>query len=149
MSLANKVITVLVGLFCLIGTCIAAQPGEGEELCRLENEAGKAYVAHDRKFLDSLFAEEFIHTNYRGGTVDKAAELDFFSSSKLTMKSAVVDNCKVHKYGHVAVVTGTNTWIETIYNGVDLSGVYRFTRVYVWRQRRWQIVASHFSKSIS
>ncbi len=117
-----------------------------DELCKLENDADKAYIAHDRHFLSNLFADEFVHTNYRGGTVDKASEIDFFTSPKLTMKAAVVDHCTARKYGRLAVVTGINNWTDTFSNGNDLSGPYRFTRVYIHRQRRWQIVASHFSK---
>jgi len=134
-------------LFCCAFSGLAfAHDDVSNDLCKLENDADKSYIAHDRQFLSNLFADEFMHVNYRGGTVDKQAEIDFFTSPKLTMKAAVVDHCTARKYGQVAVVTGINTWTETIFNGNDLSGAYRFTRVYVHRQRRWQIVASHFSK---
>ena len=121
-------------LCCLIlSEPVFAHDDVSSELCKLENDANKGYVAHDRQFLSRLFADEFVHVNYRGGTVDKQGEIDFFASPKLTMKAAVVDHCAAHRYGNVAVVTGINTWTETSFNGNDLSGAYRFTRVYVWR----------------
>jgi hypothetical protein len=139
-----KVVTML---FCFASVATAfARDNVSDQLCKLENDADKAYMAHDRQFLSNLFADEFVHTNFRGGTVDKAAEIDFFMSPKLVMKAAVVDHCMARKYGHTAVVTGINTWTDTFSNGNDLGGAYRFTRVYVQRHRRWQIVASHFSK---
>lgn len=142
--MTHFIIALMLG-FALCGSAFAHGDSTAQ-LCQLENDADKAYISHDRQFLSNLFADEFVHTNFRGGTVDKAAELDFFASPKLTMKAAVVDHCTARKYGNVAVVTGINTWTDTIFNGSDLSGAYRFTRVYVHRQRRWQIVASHFSK---
>jgi hypothetical protein len=138
---------IVVLLFCLAPFEFTfARDDVSGQLCKLENDADKAYIAHDRQFLSNLFADEFVHTNFRGSTVDKSAEMDFFTSPKLTMKAAVVDHCVAHKYGRAAVVTGINTWTDAIFNGSDLSGAYRFTRVYVHRQGRWQIVASHFSK---
>jgi len=144
-----------IALFTMISvllSCLApfeftfAHDDVSGQLCKLENDADKAYIAHDRRFLSNLFADEFVHTNFRGGTVDKSAEMDFFTSPKLSMKSAVVDHCVARKYGRAAVVTGVNTWTDTNFNGSDLSGAYRFTRVYVHRHGRWQIVASHLSK---
>jgi len=139
---------------CLVYCSILSKPIFGfddvsSEFCKLENDANKAYIEHDRQFLSNLFADEFVHVNYRGGTVDKQGEIDFFASPKLTMKAAAVDHCTAHKYGNVALVTGINTWTETIFNGNDLSGAYRFTRVYLHRQWRWQIVASQYSKLTS
>lgn len=92
-------------LCCLIlSGPVFAHDDVSSELCKLENDANKGYVAHDRQFLSRLFADEFVHVNYRGSTVDKQGEIDFFASPKLTMKAAVVDHCAAHRYGNVAVV---------------------------------------------
>jgi hypothetical protein len=116
------------------------------EICKLENEADRAVVAHDHGFLSTLFANEYQHTNFVGSVADKKAEVDFFTSADFTLKNATIANCTVHVYQDVAVATGVNTWIEASYRGRNLSGSYRFTRVYVRRKGRWQIVASHASK---
>jgi Domain of unknown function (DUF4440) len=140
---------IFMFLFCFISFRPAFAGNVSDQLCKLENDAQKAYVSHDRQFLTNLFADEFVHTNFRGGTVDKAGEIDFFTSPKLTMKAATIDQCVAREYGHAVVVTGINNWTGTIFNGNDLSGAYRFTRVYVYRKHRWQIVASQFSKVTS
>jgi|SRR5579863_3245735 len=119
---------------------------QAARICQLEKDSDQAYIAHDRTFLTSLFADEFQHTNFRGGVVDKNTEVDFFTSPDFNMKAATIDSCAAHIYQRVAVVTGINTWTEAIYKGHDLSASYRFTRVYVRRKGRWQVVASHFSK---
>lgn len=91
----------IIALMLGFALCVSAFAHDNitGQLCQLENDANKAYIAHDRQFLSNLFADEFVHTNFRGGTVDKAAELDFFTSPKLTMKAAVVDHCTARKYG--------------------------------------------------
>jgi hypothetical protein len=139
----------VVFLFYFASSGSAFAGNVSDQLCKLENDTQKAYIGHDRQFLSNLFADEFVHANFRGSTVDKAGEIDFFTSPKLTMKAATIDQCVAREYGHAAVVTGVNTWTGTIFNGSDLSGAYRFTRVYVYRKHRWQIVASHFSKIAS
>jgi len=116
------------------------------EICKLENDANRAVIAHDRGFLAALFADEYQHTNFFGSVADKNAEVGFFTSTDFTLKSAAIANCAVHVYQNVVVATGVNTWTEASYKGRSLSGSYRFTRVYVRRKDRWQIVASHASK---
>ena len=123
-----------------------AHPPIGEAICQLERAVAKAYVAHDRAFLDGLFAAEFQHANFKGGVVGKREELDFFASPDLQMGAATIDSCAVRAYGTVAVATGVTTWSHVLFKGTDLSATYRFTRVYHHHGGRWQIVASHFSK---
>jgi hypothetical protein len=62
------------------------------------------------------------------------------------MEGAAVQGCTVRLYKHIAVATGINNRNGARYRRRDLSGQYRFTRVYVLRDGRWQIVASHASK---
>jgi hypothetical protein len=116
------------------------------EICKLESDVNQAVVAHDGGILTSLFADEYQHTNFFGSVADKKAEVDFFTSTDFTIKSANITDCTVHVYDEVAVATGVNTWTEASYRGRNLSGSYRFTRVYVRRKGHWQIVASHASK---
>jgi hypothetical protein len=116
------------------------------EICKLENDADRAIVAHDRGFLAALFADEYQHTNFFGSVADKNAEVNFFTSTNFTLKSATIANCTVHVYQDMAVASGVNIWTEASYRGRSLSGSYRFTRVYVRQKGRWQIATSHGSK---
>lgn len=120
--------------------------GVEQQLCQREAEADRAYIAHDRPFLEALFADEFEHTNFKGGVANREDEITFFTSPDLSMQSATIDSCAVRTYHDVAVVTGVNTWTGALFKGADLSGSYRFTRVYVRRKKRWQVVASQFSR---
>lgn len=55
------------------------------------------------------------------------------------------EDLKVHVYEGFATVTGINDFVAT-YKGKDSSCRCRFTDVFVKRDGRWQVVASHVSK---
>jgi len=123
------------------------QPGGvSAEICKLEEDTDRAVIAHDREFLTALFADEYQHINFFGSVAGKDAEVTFFTSSEFKLKDAGLTDCATHVYQDVAVATGVNTWTGATYRGRDLSGSYRFTRVYVRRNGSWQVVASHASK---
>jgi hypothetical protein len=48
-------------------------------------------------------------------------------------------------YANVAVVTGRNT-VKGTFARKDISGPTRFTDVFVWRDGRWQCVATQFGR---
>lgn len=117
-----------------------------DTLCQREADANRAIMRRDRSFLNELYADEFQHVNYIGGLADKKDEIDFFTSPNVTIGDARIDNCAARRYGDVAVATGLTIWTHAVTKSSDLSGSYRFTRVYVYRDNRWQIVASQYSK---
>ena len=122
-----------------------------EELIRLEEERQEAYVRGDRSVLDKHFAEEYVHTNLRGGTTTRSQELDFYAPGSFTLESGTLEDVEVHKYGETAVLLAAVNWKgaqDRAPGGrtIDLSGRFRVTRTYVWRDQRWQVVASHASK---
>jgi Domain of unknown function (DUF4440) len=117
-----------------------------DEVCKLENDMDHAIIAHNNSFLEEHLAEEYQHTNYIGGTTNKKAELAFFASPDFTLTKASVDSCSVRVYGDIAIATGINNWAEASYRKTDISGLYRYTTVYLLRDGRWQIVVGHASK---
>jgi hypothetical protein len=118
------------------------------EICPLEQKMDRTIIEHDTAFIDSPLADEYQHTNFIGGTTNKRAELACFSSPEFALKKASIDSCRVHTYGEVAVATGVNNWTEARYGNRQLSGLYRYTTVYVHRSGRWQIVVGHASKVV-
>ena len=120
-----------------------------DEVCKLESDLDRAIIAHDDKFLAGLLADEYQHTNFIGGITDKKAELAFFASPDFMLKKASIDSCDVRVYQDIVIATGVNNWTQASYRTRDLSGLYRFTTVYLFRKGRWQIVVSHASKIAS
>jgi hypothetical protein len=133
---------ILLGVSLVLTTRLSGQASISDTLCRREADADRAIMTRDRPFLTDLYADEFQHVNYIGGLADKKDEIDFFTSPNVTIGEARIDSCAARRYGDVAVATGLNIWTRA----GTLSGRYRFTRVYVYRDGRWQIVASQYSK---
>jgi hypothetical protein len=75
----------------------------------------------------------------------KAEMVSAYDSGKLKYESVKFDEIKVHPYGETAVVTARST-AKGQDNGKDFSGQYRYTRVYVKRQGRWQLVATQSTR---
>lgn len=143
-------------LAALLVLAAAACAGAGAQqdlratLVQLELERQAAYVAGDRAVLERHFAEEYVHTNLRGGQTDRAGELAFYRPGVFSLRAGRFEDAIVHRYGDTATLTGTVVWEDAIYragaNTVDLSGRYSVSRVYVFRDDRWQLALSHASQ---
>ena len=116
-----------------------------QDLVKLENDWSTAWQKKDAAFLQKLFADEYLSTDQDGATFTKAQDLANVASASTSMTSFVLSDLKVHVYGDAAMVTGLNTTKAT-FLGKDTSGAYRFTDVFVKRDGRWQVVATHASR---
>lgn len=119
-------------------------------LVALEQERQAAFVSGDRAVLERHFATEYNHTNLRGGLTNRTQELDFFGPGSFRLENGTVSDVTVHDYGETAVLLGTIDWRGAILRvggrEIDLSGLFRVTRLYVWRDGRWQVATSHASQ---
>jgi ketosteroid isomerase-like protein len=131
----------------------AATFGEGgsrdeQEVRGLEEQLAKAVVRGDREFFDRNLADDFTHTSHTGAFKTRAqwmAESKFSDARQepgATRYDAFeVDQLAVRVYGDTAVVTGRSTPKGTTAKGGPITGQFRFLRVWVKRQGRWQAVA--------
>jgi ketosteroid isomerase-like protein len=131
----------------------AATFGQGgsrdeEEVRGLEEQLAKAVVRGDREFFERNLADDFTHTSHTGAFKTKAqwmAESKFSDARQkpeTTRYDAFeVDELAVRVYGETAVVTGRSTPKGTTAKGEPITGQFRFLRVWVKRQGRWQAVA--------
>ena len=113
--------------------------GRQVEIMELERKLADAILNNDAGMLDRLFAEDLTLTTISGRVLDKAQAIGEFGNAKYWAFRA--DDIAVKVYGDVAVVTGrTKRGGHT--QRIDVSAQYRFTRVYVRRNGRSQIVAA-------
>lgn len=76
---------------------------------------------------------------------DKAQSIGELKSGDLKLQSASLDDAKVQVYGDTAIVTYSSNDKGT-YKGKDISGKTRWTDVFVKRNGKWQLVATHGSR---
>jgi len=113
-------------------------------LRQLDQERIQAQIGADAAALGRLYAEDFIGIGPSGAVRTKAQVIADFTSGSLRFQSITTDDVQWRVYGNTAVETGRSTMIgQDRGNAVPRDN--RFTRVWVERQGRWQLVANHYS----
>jgi hypothetical protein len=120
------------------------------EVRELEGQLNRAVVEGDRAFFERALAADFTHTSHSGKFKTRAewmAENKFAKPKEETKPGKTsyvtfdVDDLAIRAYGDTAVVTGRSTPKGRNAKGEPIQGQYRFLRVWVRQQGRWQVVA--------
>jgi ketosteroid isomerase-like protein len=115
--------------------------GDREALIQLERDWDEAFRRKDLAFIENILAEEFMATYGDGTRVDRAEELEMIASFRAQIDSSTVDDFTVNLYDDTAVVWFTQHLVGPS-QGQALELIYRYIDVFVWRDGRWQCVAS-------
>jgi uncharacterized protein (TIGR02246 family) len=120
--------------------------GSGEQaILQLERDMQAASLKNDMTLFEKLAADDYVATNPLGMVATKAESLA--SAKYFKMDSLNTDDVKVRVYGDAAVVTGRATVKAQMTppggTAQDISGQYRYTRVYVKQQGQWRLAAFH------
>jgi ketosteroid isomerase-like protein len=139
---------VLAVVAVLLSGCASPQGRTTDDpitlLKQLDQERIQAQIGADAVALDRLYAEDFIGIGPSGTVRAKPQVIADFTSGRLRFQTITTDDVQWRVYGDTAVETGRSTM-----NGQDGEKIVprdnRFTRVWVKRQGRWQLVANHYS----
>jgi ketosteroid isomerase-like protein len=132
----------------LLTSCVSSKTGNKSDpvtaLGQLDQQRIHAQITANAADLDRLYAEDFIGIGPSGTVRTKAQVIADFTSGGLRFQSITTDDVQWRIYGDTAVETGRSTM-----SGQDKDKVVprdnRFTRVWVKRRGRWQLVANHYS----
>ena len=129
--------------FCAV--LFAAYPsvalcGTEEDLNQLEDRRYAALIAKDWSSVDALLADEFFYNQGGGGTVTKAAFLEYMKAGDAKVKKAVREDTRIRLYGDVAVITGI-AHVDVTLKGEDKLLNSRYLHVWVRRGDSWKLVA--------
>jgi hypothetical protein len=111
-----------------------------QEILQLEHGIAEAVVKKDTAFVDRVWGDDFFYTGIRGELKGKADILAELKTGDLVFDVMEFDDIKVRVYGETVVVTGRATTKGRSPQG-EITGVFRYTRVYVNRQGQWRLVA--------
>ena len=118
-------------------------PAVEKEIRALEDTWNEARAHADIAALDRLLADGWTVVHGDGTMNTKAEYLaDLKSGARKFDGGVVVSGFTVRVYGDTAVAAGTSESKVTI-NGKPQGGSLRFTRVYVRRDGRWIMIATH------
>jgi ketosteroid isomerase-like protein len=123
-----------------------AQTGDVEAtIARLEKDWVAAIQKKDLVALDGLLADDFVGTSPTAQTFRKTDAIDDLKNAKYVVDKMDMGEVSVNVYGTSAVAFTTQDE-KSKYGGQDTSGHYLFTDVWVKKEGRWQVVASHGSR---
>ena len=138
-------VVAISGLF-QSSTAISKDAFDLKELYRLEDVWNTAHVKGDADALDKLWASDLIVTIAAMPVMKKAEALAMVKSNRMPFTRYETSELSVKRFGESALATG-RLQRERSMNGKNVSDDWRFTKVYVMSQGRWQVIAWHASPS--
>ena len=116
-----------------------------QAVMQMEEDLRVAISKGDAKAYGRIIGDDYVFTNQDAVMRTKAQMVSAYESGSIKYESIKFDEIKVHAYGDTAVVTGRQT-LKGQDAGKDISGQFRYTRVYVKRQGGWQLVATQVTR---
>jgi len=137
----RMVLAVFAALACAVP--LVAQQREANTpavIERVDKAFADAMVKADLGALGKTYADDYVFTDPTGRVSHKAELLESFKRGVIHIRSQEISDVHVNVYGDVAVEIGKLV-SQATRDGKDSSGTFRFTRVWVNRDGRWQTVA--------
>lgn len=139
----NRLFVLLLALLFSI-PAVARDTTDGE-LLEIDASWNDLRLKPDVEGLDRILAEDWLLTHSDGRVQNKAEYLEELRARTRRNQAIGNEDVRLRRYGATAVVTGTSVQ-SAVSNGQPWSGRFRFTRVWVQRDGRWIMVASHSSR---
>lgn len=118
------------------------------EVRQMEKEWREAWVRGDPVILARIHADNYFSINYLGQLSTKEQVMADVRAGAFKYESMEHKDVVMRVYGNVVIVNGL-----TINKGHrqqrDVSGEFRYTRVYVKRGGRWQAVLSQYTRPVT
>jgi ketosteroid isomerase-like protein len=116
-----------------------------KEIEALEMQWRDAVVGNNVNQMDHLLADDYIGISANGTVETKTQELAQRRAGTVRIQSLDLTDLKVRVFGDTAVVT-SRAQLTGVNGQSDISGNYRYTRVYNRRLGHWKIVSFEASR---
>jgi len=138
------VIGMLLVLALAVPASMLAQQSKAEKEVRAVvdeiNQANRTGGAEGAAVFEKYLADGLVRVPVSGALLTKADIVNGFKTGKINVDRLDISDIKVEMYGKTAVVTGIEKRSSMLL-GTDVSGMARWTRVFVKRGGVWQLVA--------
>jgi ketosteroid isomerase-like protein len=137
---------VVAALVLAVCPAVAQTAKAEQEIRAMEKLWNQSRVRADVAALGTLLANDWTVT-HGDGTINTKAEYlaDLKSGARKFFGDVKQDDFTVRIYGDTAVAAGVSD-SKVEYKGKPSGGALRFTRVYVKRNGRWQMIVSHATR---
>jgi ketosteroid isomerase-like protein len=113
---------------------------------RLENEWNVAHVRGDAAALDRIFSDDVVVIVPGMRVMTKADAVGMFRSGRMKFDKYDTSETTFRILNDTAIVTGRLKRTRVM-NGATTDDDWRFTKVYVHRTDRWQVISFHASNT--
>lgn len=146
MNLCFKILVLIcIGVASLVQVAAKdPQAADIKELTRLEQVWNDAHLSGNATALEKLWAEDLFVTVPDMPVMNKEESLAIWKAGEIKFDIYKTSDIRIKVYGNSAVVTGQLVRIRDA-RSTKFEDDWRFTKVYVRRGGRWQVVAWHGS----
>jgi ketosteroid isomerase-like protein len=131
----------------LVGFVSIQTPADDQTvLQRLETEWNDAHVRGDAATLERLYADDVVVVVPGMRVLTKADSLGMFASGRMKFDRYETSELMFRIYNDTAVATGRLRRTRVV-AGARADDDWRFTKVYLRRTGRWQVVSFHASNT--
>ena len=124
----------------------ASVNAEETTLRQLEADWNAAHVRGDAAALDHLLADDLVVLVPAMRVMTKADALGMFTSGRMKFERDQTSETTFRIYDDTAIVTGRLRRSRVV-TGTTVDDDWRFTKVYIRRGDRWQVVSFHASNT--
>lgn len=117
-----------------------------QEIEALEHELARAWMAGDCAAWADLIAPEWMVTHLDGQVITREQAIAMCHAARVRATEMRYEDLAVRVFGTTAVATGRT--IATAESDPPETMVLRFTDVWIHRDGRWQVVASHATRVV-
>jgi ketosteroid isomerase-like protein len=112
----------------------------------LEEKLRHAMLTSNVARLDELIADDLVWTMHTGFVGNKQHDLEAHRSGLFQFTKIEINDRQIHPYSADCVVVTLEAELTGVLDKQAFSDRYRFTRVWLQRQNRWQVIAGHVSQ---
>jgi ketosteroid isomerase-like protein len=105
----------------------------------LETARLQAGLRKDVQSVSAMTGDDYLQIDTDGRTLDKPATLERIKSSYARLSANPVDDLQIRVYGNTAILTG-RARPQGVLDGKEFTDAVRYTRIYVKRGGRWEVV---------
>ncbi|MGF1909765.1 nuclear transport factor 2 family protein [Vibrio kasasachensis] len=119
-----------------------------QEVINAEHRLKASMVASDTVVLDELLADSLVFINHFGHRVSKQDDIALHQSGLLSIASIELSDLQVEPHGNCVLVY-VNAEIAGTYDGADANGRFVFSRVWLKKDGKLQVVSAHSTSCLS
>ncbi|WP_028023292.1 nuclear transport factor 2 family protein [Enterovibrio calviensis] len=113
-----------------------------QEVINAEKRLKASMVSSNVEALGELLADDLVFINHLGHRVSKKDDIALHQSGLLSITSMELSDLQVEPHGHCVFVY-VNAQISGTYDGADANGRFVFSRVWLEKEGKLQVVSAH------